>query len=223
MSYYPILLDLSGKKAIVVGGGMVAQRKIETLIESGALIHVIAHELTSELQSRLEKGEIKLLAREFDEGHIEDAFLIIAATDNRVLNQRISRIAKNKNILINAVDQPLDCNFIFPSIVRRGDLLIAVSTSGKSPAMAKRIGERLSGQFGREYEAFLIIMGNIRRGLLSENLSGEDRNRIFNELVDSTILDSIKRDDLVDIASCLERILKRPVSHDDVINLLKDE
>jgi len=223
MSYYPILLDLSGKKAVVVGGGMVAQRKIETLIECGAIIHVVSKDLTPELQNRLENGDIKLLAHEFDESHIEDAFIIIVATNDKILNRRISECAKKRNMLVNAVDQPAECNFIVPSIIKRGDLLIAVSTSGKSPAMAKKIRETLTDQFGKEYESFLLMMGRIRKGLLSKDISDEDRNRIFHELVDSPILDLIKQHDFTGVAAELKRILKTRISHDDVIDYLKDE
>ncbi|MBN1627845.1 MAG: bifunctional precorrin-2 dehydrogenase/sirohydrochlorin ferrochelatase [Deltaproteobacteria bacterium] len=223
MSYYPVFLDLTGKKAIVVGGGSVAERKIETLLEYGAAVHVISRELTPELQKRLDNGEINILANEFDEGLIEGAFLIIIATDDRTVNKMASEAAKKRNILVNAVDKPEECSFIVPSVIRRGDLVIAVSTSGRSPALAKRIGETLSSQFGEEYELFLKMMGRIRKDLLSKDMEEFSRGRIFHELVDSRILESIRKQDLTAAASELERILKRPFSQDDVADYLRGE
>ena len=175
------------------------------------------------MQDRLKKGDIRLLGHEFDESHIKDAFLIIIATNDRVLNQRVSRIAMTRNIPVNVVDQPEECSFIVPSVIKRGDLLIAISTSGKSPAMAKRIRETLAAQFGKEYESFLNIMGRIRKQLQSEEISEHERAGIFQKLVDSDLLESIKKHDFTGVASELKRILKREISCDDVIEYMKDE
>jgi len=223
MSYYPVFLELSGRKAVVIGGGAVAQRKIDTLLEHGAAVHVISKDLTPELQVRLKNGDIRLVSSEFDERYIEDAFMVIAATNDKVLNQRVSEAAKGRNILVNAVDQPEACSFIVPSIIKRGDLLIAVSTSGKSPALAKRIGETLSARFGKEYAYFLNIMARIRKQLLSEDVPEGERGRIFHELVDSSILNSIRKENFLGVASELERILRRKFSPDDVLEYMKEE
>ena len=223
MSYYPILVDLKDKKVVVVGGGMVAQRKIDTLLECGADVYIISQELTPELQKRLEEEKIRLLGRRFSEGYLQGAFLVIASTDDSTLNRRVSAVAREMGILVNTVDQPADSNFIVPSVIKRGDLLIAVSTSGKSPAMAKRIRERLSRQFGSEYENFFLLMGRLRKEILSRGLSQEDNSRIFRELVDSPILESICRKDWKEIASNLERILQMRISPEDVINYIKAE
>jgi precorrin-2 dehydrogenase / sirohydrochlorin ferrochelatase len=223
MSYYPLFVELAGRKAVVIGGGTVAERKIETLLEYGAVVHVISRDLTPELQDRLKNGDIRLISREFDESHIIGAFIVIAATNDKGLNQRVSEAAKGLNILVNAVDQPEECSFIVPSIIKRGDLLIAVSTSGKSPALARRIRETLAAQFGKEYEYFLNMMARIRKLLLSEDISEGERGRIFYELVDSSILESIRKQDLPTVASALERILRREFSNDDVIDYMKEE
>jgi precorrin-2 dehydrogenase/sirohydrochlorin ferrochelatase len=223
MSYYPIFVDLKDKKVVVVGGGNVAQRKIDTLLQCGADVYIISRELSPELQKRLEEGKIKLLGRRFSKGYLQDAFLIIASTDDSKLNRRVSSVARDMGILVNVVDLPADSNFIVPSVVKRGDLLIAISTSGKSPAMAKRIREGLSGQFGTEYKDFLLLMGRLRKEILSKCLSQEDNSRIFHELVDSTILESIRRKDWKEIASNLERILEIRISPEDVINYIKVE
>ena len=223
MSYYPVFLDLTGRKVVVVGGGAVALRKIESLLECGASVYVISRDLAPELEDLLDKGEIRLIANEYDESCIKDAFLIIIATNDGDLNRRISEAAKERNILVNVVDQPEECSFIVPSVVRRGDLLIAVSTSGRSPALAKRIRETLDAQFGKEYESFLNMMGRIRKELLLKDMQEVDRGRIFHALVDSNILESIRKQDLNFVASELERILGRKFFQKDVIEYLKGE
>jgi precorrin-2 dehydrogenase / sirohydrochlorin ferrochelatase len=223
MSYYPIFLEMSGRKAVVVGGGPVAQRKIETLLEHGADVYVISRDLMPGLTERVKKGDINLLSDAFDEGQIEGAFIVIAATNDKALNQRISEAAKRRNILVNAVDQPEDCSFIVPSMIKRGGLMIAVSTSGKSPALAKRIREALSARFGKEYEYFLNIMARIRKQLLTEGIPEEERNRLFHELVDSTILELIKNEEYSCVASELERILKKRFSQKEVLDYMREE
>jgi precorrin-2 dehydrogenase / sirohydrochlorin ferrochelatase len=223
MAYYPVLLDLSGKKVVVIGGGKVAQRKIETLLSYGAVIHIISKDLTSELKYLLEKGEIKLLGDQFNETFIKDAFLLIIATSDKALNRKISSFAREKNILVNAVDQPEECSFIVPSIIKRGDLIVAISTSGKSPALAKKIKETLEGQFGDEYRSFLNLMGKIRKELVSSGMPEEDRNKIFHNLVDSPVLKFLNAGNMAAAAGEMRLILKREFSSDDVSQYIKDE
>ena len=221
MSYYPILLDLKGQKVIVAGGGSVAQRKIETLLDYGANVHVISRQLTPDLQRYSEERRINFLGKEFTGNELQGAFLVIAATDDPLLNREVSEIAMEMGILVNVVDQPSDCTFIVPSMIKRGDLLIAVSTSGKSPALAKKVREKLAEQFGDEYEGFLLLMGRLRNEILSKGLSQEENSRIFHELVDSPIIEAIGRGDWKEIALILNRILQTQFSVDDVINLSK--
>jgi precorrin-2 dehydrogenase / sirohydrochlorin ferrochelatase len=223
MSYFPVLLDMSGKKAVVLGGGTVARRKIETLLECGAIVQVISKSLTHELQNLLERGEITHLATEFEERFITDAFVLIIATDDRDLNGRVSKIAKERNILVNTVDQPEECTFIVPSVIRRGDLIIAVSTSGKSPALAKKIRESLEELFGKEYGYFLNMMGRIRKDLLSSGISERDRSGIFHNLVDSSILDYMRTRDMTAVKAELEKMLNISISLDEVRQYMKDE
>jgi len=207
MSCYPVILELEGKTVLVVGGGKVAQRKIETLLEYGASICIVSKELTHKLKVLVESGEIHLRGEEFADKHLDGAFLVIAATDDKRLNHMISEHARKRGLLINAVDQPFDCNFIVPSIIRRGDLLIAISTSGKSPALAKKIRGELERQFGNEYEAFLVLMGRLREEILSMGLSQDENTRIFNEIVDSGIINALAQDDWAKVESILKRIV----------------
>ena len=207
MTYYPIFLDLKGKVILVVGGGRVAQRKVEALLDSGAEIRIVSSKLTESLNKLVALRDLDCLNDEFQDKHLEDVFLVIAATDDRELNHRISDIAKKKGLLVNAVDQPSDCNFIVPSIVRQGDLQIAVSTSGKSPALARKLRKQLDKQFGDEYESFLILMGCLRKKILAQGLAQEENSRIFNEIVNSDILDALLRKDRERTRSILRRSL----------------
>ena len=217
MSFYPIMIQLEGMKAVVVGGGLVAQRKIDTLLAYDADVHVVSRELTPKLSKYLEEKRIKLSGHEFKESHLDGAFVVIAATDDPLLNRQVSEKASARGLLINAVDQPADCNFIVPSILRRGDLLVAVSTSGKSPAFAKKVREELEEHFGDEYGSFLVLMGCLREEILEKKLSQEENKQIFQQLVDSPVLDAIDRKDWNGVATILNRIMNTEKSAEDVM------
>ncbi len=223
MSYYPIAVDLQDKKVVVVGGGAVAKRKIDALLQCGADVYIISRELKPGLRRLLEEGKVKLIGRRLIKAYLKGAFLIIASTDDSALNHNVSALAKKMGIPVNVVDRPADSDFIVPSVIRRGDLLIAVSTSGKSPALAKRIRERLGRQFGNEYKDFLTMMGRLRNEILLRRLSQKENRRIFHQLVNSTILDSIRRKDRKGIAVKLEKILKIRISPEDAKNYIKAE
>lgn len=218
MGYYPIFLELYDKIALVVGGGKVARRKVETLLESGASILIVAKDLTHELERLVEENTIRLVGQEFRERHLDGVFLVIAATDDRRLNQKIAKSARERGLLVNAVDQPADCNFIVPSIVRRGDLLVAISTSGKSPALSKKIREDLEGRFGREYETFLIVMGRVRKAVLARGLSQAEKSQIFHEIVESGLLEAISEDDWARARGTLTRILPADIEIKGILN-----
>jgi len=220
MSYYPILLDLREKKAVVVGGGQVAQRKIETLLKYKAEVCVIAKELTPDLKMYLAADRIKWIGKEYDEQDLDGAFLVIAATDDTLLNRRVSGDAKRKRILINAVDQPADCTFIVPSVLERGDLLIAVSTSGNSPMLAKKIRRRLEKQFGKEYEMFLNLMGRLRKEILAQGFSQDENRRIFQDLVESPILEAIGQRRWNDVAAMVNEITQAEWSAAEISTLM---
>lgn len=191
MSFYPIFVQLEGKKVVVVGGGNVAHRKVLALLECGAAIYLAGRELVPELEQMVEKKEIHFLGHEFKDEYLNNAFIIIAATDDKDLNHHISTCAREKGVWVNAVDQPPDCDFIVPSILKRGDLQIAISTSGKSPALARKIRKSLEAQFGQEYETFLAMMGRLRKMVLSLGLPQEENSRIFQKIVDADLLENI--------------------------------
>jgi precorrin-2 dehydrogenase/sirohydrochlorin ferrochelatase len=217
MSFYPVLLDLTGKKVLVVGGGQVAQRKVETLLEYEAKISIIARVLTDKLNKMVDVETVVFLGKEFLPHHLDGAFLVIAATNDKGLNHRVSEEANRRGILVNAVDQPADCNFIVPSILRRGDLLVAISTSGKSPAMAKRIREQLEWQFGEEYETTLKLMGRVREAVLASGLPQSENSRIFHAIAGSGIVAAIKAGDWSKVQAMLDGLLPGSVARDGIM------
>jgi precorrin-2 dehydrogenase/sirohydrochlorin ferrochelatase len=223
MSYYPILVNLQGQKAVVVGGGKVAERKIQTLLQGQAVVHVASRDLTGPVQQYVEEGKITYLGDAFVERQLDGAFIVIAATDDPELNRRVSLAAKKRNLLVNAVDQPEDCNFIVPSILQRGDLIIAVSTSGKSPAYARKIRQELEAVFGEEYESLLVMLGRLREEILSLRRSSEENKAIFQTLAESDLLSALQKRDWDEVAAILSKACGRTVSCDDVTDYLKAE
>ena len=221
--FYPILVDLHGKKALVVGGGKVAQRKIETLLEHGATVQVVAKELTASLEELRRAGRIEFLGEEFSETFVDGVFVVFAATDDTSLNRRVSRTAQQRSLLVNAVDQPADCNFIVPSVLSRGDLVIAVSTSGKSPAFARKVRVELEQSFGEEYGLFLNLMGNLRKEILRLGLSQEENKSTFEDLVTSDLLTAIREKNWDLASQIIEKVLGRPVSKNQMLDFLEAE
>jgi precorrin-2 dehydrogenase/sirohydrochlorin ferrochelatase len=215
MQFYPVNINIKNRKCLVVGGGAVGARKALTLIKAEACITIVSPKFTSDFTS-IEKLGAKLLQKKYDANDIKGIFLVIAATDDSDLNLEISRQAKKENILCNIADLPDESDFILPSIIDRNDLMITISTSGKSPALAKKIKQNLENEFGSEYSDFLIIMGKIRKKLLGENHSPDKHRIIFHKLVNSQLLDAIKNKDYIQVDDILKKILGRDFTYDNL-------
>lgn len=192
MAFYPIYIDIEGKKCVVIGGGEVAERKVASLAECGAYVEVVSPEVTPALDQLSKEGRIKLQDREYRFGDLEGAILAIAATDNNDLNKEIHREAVEKRIPINVVDVPELCSFIVPSTVRRGDLVISISTSGSCPALAKHIRKKLQQVFGDEYVGFCEILKNFRDEIADKYEELEERKRALNRLIESDVIELIR-------------------------------
>lgn len=187
-SYYPIYLDLRGKRCIIVGGGRVAERKCLSLMKNGADVTIISPYITKRLEDYKRKGKITHLSRSYRKGDIRSAFLVIAATDSQEINKKIYSEAIAKNILLNVVDNPELCNFIVPSVFERGDLKIAISTGGSSPALAKRIRKELEVLYNQELSKYLNFLKKIR-GQIKDNVkTRKKREGILNYLSSPEIL-----------------------------------
>ena len=207
MPYYPIYLDIENRHCLVVGGGAVGTRKVRTLLEYGARVTVVSPKLTATLQELADQGDIEWRGRAYETEDLKGIFLVFGATDDDELNQKIHADAEASNLLCNIADRPSVCNFILPSIVRRGDLSIAISTSGKSPAFAKRVRKELEKEFGQEYGTFLDLMGKIRRKLLSQAHEPEAHKPLFEQLIDGGLLELLRKGDEKNIDQLLRDVL----------------
>ena len=207
MRYYPVHLDIQNRDCLVVGGGSVGTRKVITLLDCGAKVTVISPVVSPQLRDFATSGSIKLSERRYRSGDLDGMFLVIGATDDEELNRQISNDADHLNTLCNIADRPEVCNFILPSIVQRDDLVITISTSGRSPAMAKKLRKTLESQFGEEYGVFLKLMGAIRKKLLSTSHEPEAHKPLFEQLIDADLIALIKKDKTAEIDALLFEIL----------------
>ena len=207
MRYYPVYLDIEGRACLVVGGGQVGTRKVKTLLDCGAQVTVVSPQATDSLADLAEQGRITWKKRSYRASDQAGAFLVIGATDEEALNQAVHEDAERAGRLCNIADQPQRCNFVLPSIVRQGDLTIAISTAGKSPAFAKFMRQELQDRFGPEYGIFLGLMGAVRRRLLAEAHAPEEHKPIFEALIDQGLLDLIRNDDVDGIDALLARVV----------------
>lgn len=208
MKFYPINLDLRDRSCLVVGGGQVAERKTLTLLEAGANVRIISPSLTQKLQELSQSGKIIHLPKTVDDKDLTGALLVIAATDSLEVNAGIGRLCKKRNILVNVVAPPDESSFIVPSVVERGDLLIAVSTSGMSPALSKKIRQELEERYGPEYEVFLRKMSMLRARLMDEVMDDGVRREILQALADSDVISLLKEGKIHDADHRLAEIVK---------------
>jgi len=193
--YYPLCLDVSGKRCVVVGGGNVAERKVRRLLACGAQVEIVGKTLTSALTTWKRQGKLIHNKADYKESCLPGATLVIGATDNEDVNARIASDARSRGIPVNIVDKPALCDFILPSVVERGDLLLAVSTGGKSPALAAKLREDLEETFGPEYAVLVEILGKLRERVIAAGGSSAENRERFAAVVRSDILDHIRRKD----------------------------
>lgn len=182
MPLFPILVKLKARKCVVVGAGQIASAKAAGLLRSGARVVVIAPEAVEWIQSRSRAGKLTWRRRRFAASDVGGAFLVIAATNSNATNDAVFRACAARGVLCNVVDDPQRCDFFYPAIVRRGPLQIAISTGGRSPALARRLRIELSRQFGPEYGAWVEHVGKIRREILSQDLSAGERQRLLDQI-----------------------------------------
>lgn len=192
MKYYPIYLDMANKRCVVVGGGEVAERKIKRLLECGARVVVVGTALTPFLEQKKKEGAIEHVAADYKESCLTGACLVIGATDSDEVNGKISQDAKARGIPVNIVDEPSQCDFIVPSLFQQGDLMITVSTGGKSPALAKKLRKELEDRYGPEYAVLLNIMGDLREAVIAQGRSSAENKLLFESIISSDILQALR-------------------------------
>lgn len=191
--YMPVMLNLEGRRCVIVGGGTVATRKAAALTEAGAVVTVISPGVTAWLQDRVREGEVAWLAREYREGDLKGAFLVFAATDSRQVNDSIVKEAEMLGIPVNDTADGARGSFITPSVVRRGKLVIGVSTSGVGPAAARELCREIDRRFGDTYERYVEFLSLVRTRVKQQVEDKERRKRLLARLGELDILPSIRQ------------------------------
>ncbi|MBI5195914.1 MAG: bifunctional precorrin-2 dehydrogenase/sirohydrochlorin ferrochelatase [Nitrospirae bacterium] len=189
MNYYPVYLNLRGKKAVVAGGGNVAERKALALLKAGAAVAVVSPELTERLGYLKKKGKITHIRRQYKKGDLRNAFIVVACTSSEKTN---TEIARNAKCLVNVVGTPSEGNFIVPSTVKRGHLTIAVSTGGVSPAVSKAIRKELEKLYGREFAHYLRALVQMRRKAIKKIKDIKKRRKKFKDLASEEMFNILR-------------------------------
>jgi precorrin-2 dehydrogenase/sirohydrochlorin ferrochelatase len=189
---FPVFLDIYGKKAVVIGGGKVAERKISDLLGCNAQVVVVSPQATPVIAEWADRGRISWLPKEFEDGDLQGACMAFLATDNELVNRHVVDICREQGVMVNAVDDPANCDFYVPAVLRRQSLTLAVSTGGKSPLFARRLKEELSEVITEAYGDFVELLGEQRTIVQNEIADIRDRKKMYEALVYSDILDLLK-------------------------------
>ena len=182
LAYYPLFLDLSGRRCLVVGGGGVAERKVKMLLACGALVTVVAPRINKGLRRLAEVAGVRIIERAFRNVDVRPAALVFAATNQREVNHKVREAASVRGILVNVADDPQLCDFIVPSIVRKGSIVIAISTSGTLPMLAKKLRQEIEATLLRHHARYATKVGWLRKQLLSSVKNRAARQRILRDI-----------------------------------------
>jgi precorrin-2 dehydrogenase/sirohydrochlorin ferrochelatase len=210
VKYYPVFINIKSKKAVIIGGGITAERKAVSLLKAGARVTVVSPELTEKLCNLEKEKIIRHIHRKYRKNDIKDAFIVVAATDSTDINTRVSRDAGG---LVNVVDVPSLCNFIAPSVINRGALTIAISTGGASPALAKTIRKELEKQYGAEITMYLKFLNGIRIRALATIPDQSTREKFLKGLASERMLQMLRTKGVQEVKKAamgkLDKILNR--------------
>lgn len=194
--FYPVFLDLRTRPCAVIGGGQMAEAKVLALLAAGARVTVVNPDVTPRLAALEAKEQIAIRRRAYQPGDLTGMWLVIAALDDRTTNRQIWEEAEQRGILLNAVDDLPHCSFIAPAIYRQGDLAIAISTAGKSPALAVRLRERLAEIVGPEYATLLNLLGDVRAEVARRVPELRVRTALWYRVVDADVIEFVRRGDV---------------------------
>ena len=185
MAYYPIFVEMKDRPCLVIGGGREAQRKVNGLLAAGARITVVAPKLTRSLQQLLAAGDIECLQREYEEGDVEGYEVVMVATDDGAINAEVAAEGKRRRVWVNAADDPTNCDFILPAVIRRGAITLAASTGGASPALARRLREELEAYLTEEMPALADLLREVRGDLGSRGIKPDAE--LWQEAIDEQL------------------------------------
>jgi precorrin-2 dehydrogenase / sirohydrochlorin ferrochelatase len=171
MGYYPIFVEMSGRKVVVVGGGNVAEGKVKGLLDAGADVTVLAPDLSPELRTLAKTGRIRHVDQAYKDGDVAGFELCFVATDDGAINTEVAREGNRLGVWVNAADDPANCDFILPSLVRQGDVVVAASTGGGSPALARRLREELTAFLAEDYAPLAELLADVRREIRGRGLT----------------------------------------------------
>jgi precorrin-2 dehydrogenase len=194
-SLFPMFVKLDGRQVLVVGAGRVGEPKIRGLLPTGAKIRVVAREASEGVREWGRNGEITVEERDFLLSDLDQVFLVVVATSSSELNQQIYREAQARRILCNIVDVPEQCDFYYPAVVQRGDLQIAISTSGQSPSLAQKLRQQLERQFGPGYAHWVAELGETRRKVLASDLHPERKRDLLQSLASAEAFEAVIADE----------------------------
>ena len=222
MAFYPVNLNISNRRCLVVGGGSVAARKIESLLISDAAIRVVSPEVCGKISDMADSGRIEWIQRTYQQRDLDGVFLVFAATNQPNVQDMIASHAKQAGVLLNSADSPHQCDFHVPAKIRRGDLLIAVSTGGSSPALSARIKDRLYFEFGPEYAALVELLAQIRRQVVDGMRESDENRLLFKRLLEQPLLHLIREEKWQEIQFKLESVLPEDIDCRALITMLQN-
>jgi siroheme synthase-like protein len=191
-AYYPIYLDIEARPVLIVGGGEVCARKAETMLKYGARVTIVSPQFTAEIEQWSAAGRVALRRKWYDESDLADAAIVIASTDDRCVNARVARDCRRRRIPVNVVDVTHLCEFIVPAIIESGSIQVAISTGGKSPALARTLKEDLKRAIGEEYAEVNDVLGTLRAGAKKVLPTDVDRKRFFDGILAAGIIDMLR-------------------------------
>ncbi|MCZ2156180.1 MAG: bifunctional precorrin-2 dehydrogenase/sirohydrochlorin ferrochelatase [Bryobacterales bacterium] len=206
-SYFPVLLNLEGRRCLVIGGGLAAAEKALGLSAAGARVTVLASSIVEELGEAVMLGHVVWVRRDYRPGDLDGYFLVVATTGSEQ-NEAIFVEAEERGVLMNALDDPRHCRFIFPSVHRQGDLVLAVSTSGVAPALAVRLRERFGAELGPQFDSFLQLARQYRGEIARQLDESSSRRELWYRIVDSEIVDFLRDGRMEEARGLFESLLR---------------
>lgn len=212
---YPVCLNISGKLSVVIGGGSVAERKVQGILAGDGKVRIISPEITATLRTLVKTDAIEWREKTYSATDLSGAFLVFAATDNSMAQSAVLRDARELGLLVNVADDPQSCDFQVPASIRRGDLTLSVATNGKSPAVAAMVKRRLESDYGKEYEQLTALLALLRDRILTEDeVSHEEKRILFQKILHDDMVDWLRAGRWDKIQDHLGCVLQRPVDLD---------